>query len=64
MRRLGELARFGNMREIRKHAEAIAAMGSQYRPFAERLRVLADEFQSKAILDLVRDHSRADGAVT
>ena len=50
------LARVGNMREIRIYADVIAAMGSTYAPFAERLRTLAEGFQSKAILDWVRGY--------
>ncbi len=56
MLRLRELARAGNMREIRIYADVIAAMDSTYAPFAERLRTLAEGFQSKAILDWVRGY--------
>jgi CheY-like chemotaxis protein len=50
---LHELALTGNMREIREWAANLAERDRQYRPFADRLRELADCYQSKAILDLV-----------
>jgi signal transduction histidine kinase/ActR/RegA family two-component response regulator len=51
--RLYKLAQIGDMRDIRVRAEHIAALGAAYVPFAQRLRELADRFQSRAILDLV-----------
>ena len=51
--RLYKLAQIGDMRDIRARAEHIAALGAAYVPFAQRLRELADRFQSRAILDLV-----------
>jgi signal transduction histidine kinase/DNA-binding NarL/FixJ family response regulator len=51
---LYRLARLGNMRSIRDHADHLETLGDTYRPFARRLRLLADRFQSRAILDLVR----------
>jgi CheY-like chemotaxis protein len=56
MRRLLELAKIGNMRDIRERAAAIAALHEQYRPFAEHLCALADGFQSKAILELIHGY--------
>jgi len=53
MRRLLELAKIGNMRDIRECAVAIGAQHAQYRPFAQRLCALADGYQSKAILELI-----------
>jgi len=53
MARLHELALAGNMRDIRTHAEHIATLGEQYRPFADKLSALAKSYQSKAILELV-----------
>ena len=47
------LAQIGNMRSIRDHAEHIATLGARYGPFANRVRDLADRYQSQAILDLV-----------
>ena len=56
MRHLLELAKIGNMRDIRERATAIAAQHEQYRPFAEHLRSLADGYQSKAILELIHGY--------
>jgi len=53
---LYDLALAGNMRDIRQHAEHIAALDDQYRPFADKLTGLAKSYQSKAILDLVEIH--------
>ncbi len=47
------LARVGNMRSILDHAEHLARLGTRYRPFANRVRELAELYQSQAILDLV-----------
>ncbi|HYD79402.1 MAG TPA: ATP-binding protein [Paucimonas sp.] len=53
---LHRLALEGNMRELRRQAEHIAALDERYRPFAEKLEKLAKEYQSKAIMDLVKKH--------
>ncbi|GEM_PF-1437378 len=50
---LYRLAKNGNMRAIRDHAERIAALDPQYRPFADRLRRMAAGFQSRGILRFV-----------
>ncbi|TMH11736.1 MAG: response regulator [Betaproteobacteria bacterium] len=50
---LYRLAKTGNMRSIRECADRLATLSDVYRPFAERLHLLADRFQSRAILDLV-----------
>jgi CheY-like chemotaxis protein len=56
MRRLLELAKIGNMRDIRECAAAIGAQHAQYLPFAQRLCALADGYQSKAILELIHGY--------
>jgi CheY-like chemotaxis protein len=56
MQILYRLALEGNMRELRRQAEHIASLDEHYRPFAERLEKLAKEYQSKAIMDLVKKH--------
>ncbi|RZI44308.1 HAMP domain-containing protein [Herbaspirillum sp. HC18] len=50
---LYQLAMAGNMRDIREYASQLARFDQRYRPFAARLRELADTYQSKAILQLV-----------
>ncbi|MGH8355663.1 MAG: ATP-binding protein, partial [Pseudomonas sp.] len=50
---LYELALVGNMRDIRRHADLIESLDAVLQPFAEKLRQLAKEYQSKAILELV-----------
>src|SRR6185369_1985484 len=47
---LYHLARLGHMRSIRDRADRVGALDSRYRPFADRLRLLADRFQSQAIV--------------
>jgi len=59
---LYDMAQVGNMRDIRRHAEHIASLGDQYRPFAEKLTALAKSYQSKAILDLVEQHVQRKSA--
>lgn len=56
IRALHELALVGNMHSIRRRADAIEALDARYRPFAERLRQLAKDYQSKSILELVTQH--------
>jgi hypothetical protein len=50
---LHQLARMGNMRDIVQWAARVAELDARYRPFADRLRLLAKGYQSKAILMLV-----------
>ena len=50
---LYSLARIGNMRSILDHAEHLARLGEPYGPFAKRVRELAEQYQSQAILALV-----------
>jgi signal transduction histidine kinase/FixJ family two-component response regulator len=47
------LARTGNMRSIRAQADLLAASDEAYRPLAERLRRLAEDFESTAIVELL-----------
>lgn len=48
------LAQTGNMRNIRERADRLAALGAPYGPFAVRLRELADGYQPRAIVELVK----------
>lgn len=50
---LRDLALAGNMRNIKKRAEHLAALDVQYRPFADKLRELARGYDSQAIMRLV-----------
>jgi len=54
MEALLRLARIGNMRSIRNHAERMATRDERLRPLATRLSRLAEGFQSVAIVDLLR----------
>ncbi len=56
MEALCELAKSGNMRAIREHAEQLILLDERYRPFAERISELALGYQSKAVLRLVEKH--------
>ena len=56
---LHRLAMIGNMKDIREHASHIASLGERYRPFGERLRMLAEAYRSKAILELVESFLKA-----
>ncbi|MGZ8175136.1 MULTISPECIES: PAS domain S-box protein [Methylobacter] len=49
---LHRLAQEGSMRDIIRHAAHLEELDQCYRPFAAQLRVLAQGYQSKAILDL------------
>ncbi|MGZ3158464.1 MAG: PAS domain-containing protein [Burkholderiaceae bacterium] len=50
---LHTLALTGNMRDIVHWAEQVESLNEKYRPFADKLRKLANSYQSKAILTLV-----------
>lgn len=56
---LYHLAQVGNMRSIKEHARHLAQLDDAFGPFAEQIVELADTYQSRAILELVR---RARGA--
>ncbi|HEY2929661.1 ATP-binding protein [Piscinibacter sp.] len=51
---LHRLAKIGNMRSIQHRADHIDTLGAEYHPFAQRLRELAEGFQSRALLALVQ----------
>ncbi|MES2352895.1 MAG: substrate-binding domain-containing protein [Pseudomonadota bacterium] len=53
---LHQLAMRGNMREIRRQADHLAKLDARYIPFVEKLRQLAEGFQSEAILKMVEQH--------
>ncbi|WP_177187807.1 ATP-binding protein [Formivibrio citricus] len=53
---LHELARTGNMRAIREWCDYIDAFDSRYAPFTDHLRQLARNYQSRALLELVREY--------
>lgn len=56
MQTLHRLAQLGNMRDILRYAERIAALDPRYALFATQLRRLAEGYQSKAILAFVEQH--------
>lgn len=60
MRVLHEQAKAGNMRAIREWSDAIAARDDRYAPFAEQLRGLARNYQSRAIVELVEQYLPED----
>ena len=51
------------MRSIREHADRLAALDPQYRPFADRMRQLAQSYQSKTLLSLVEKYTRQEQVV-
>lgn len=50
---LYQLAKRGDMQSIRTRADQLATLDAAYRPFTERLRQLAERFESRAILELI-----------
>ena len=50
---LWQMARIGDMREIRKRASYLHALDPAYAPFADRLDALAQGYQSKKLADFV-----------
>ncbi|WP_437568999.1 AAA family ATPase [Sorangium sp. So ce542] len=56
MEALHALALKGNMRDIHQHAAYLTTLDERYRPFADRLRRLAQGYESRAIRSLVEKH--------
>ena len=56
MAALHRLARLGNMHDIGQWASELAGRDERYRPFANQLCQLAKGYQSKAILNLVKQY--------
>ena len=50
------LARRGNMQDILQRATHLTGLDERYRPFADRLSLLAKEYRSKTILSLVEQY--------
>jgi CheY-like chemotaxis protein len=53
---LHQAALRGNMRDIRRRAAHIETLDERYRPLANKLRQLAEGFQTEAIVQLVEQH--------
>ena len=58
---LYRLALLGNMRDIMAQADRLARLDERYRPFANQLSSLAQDYQSKAVLRLVKEHWQSSG---
>ena len=56
---LHQLALRGVMADVIQWADRISASDSRHKPFADQMRQLAEQFQSKAILRLVETYLRA-----
>jgi signal transduction histidine kinase/ActR/RegA family two-component response regulator len=59
---LWQMARIGDMREIRKRASYLHALDPAYAPFADRLDALAQGYQSKKLADFVARY-RTENAI-
>jgi CheY-like chemotaxis protein len=55
-----DLARMGNVRAIRERAAYIEKLGEQYVPFASKLRRLAEGFEERQILALIKQCMEAE----
>ncbi|MEP6503399.1 MAG: ATP-binding protein, partial [Betaproteobacteria bacterium] len=53
---LHDLARVGSMRDILARAQHLESLDARYGPFAARLRGLAENYQSQALMDLLDSH--------
>jgi len=58
---LHELARIGNMRSIVERADHLSSLDPAHQAFAQRLRELAQGFQSRAILDWISELRHGHG---
>ena len=53
---LYELALLGNMKKIRKRAQHLKLLSQKYAPLADKLEELAQGFQEKAIVNLIKQY--------
>jgi PAS domain S-box-containing protein len=53
---LYELAMLGSMKKIRERASHIELLAKEYQPFAQKLQELAQDFQEKAIVNLIEQY--------
>ena len=53
---LHDLARIGNMGDIIRRANHVTTLGSQYAPFAKKLKKLGQGFEEKAILKMIEKY--------
>jgi signal transduction histidine kinase/DNA-binding NarL/FixJ family response regulator len=53
---LYELAMLGSMKKVRERASYLQGLDPCYRPFAQKLIELANNFQEKAIVELIETH--------
>jgi CheY-like chemotaxis protein len=60
METLHDLARMGNMQRIVEYANYLVQLDERYRPFANQLRSLAKNYESKALLNLVERYLHSD----
>ena len=51
---LARLAQRGEMRGVREAANQLSTQGEEYKPFADRLQLLAERFESRAITELIQ----------
>ena len=57
---LHRLARLGNMQRIVEQANHLVQLDERYRPFANEVRSLAKNYESKALLKLVAQYLQSD----
>jgi hypothetical protein len=50
------MASLGNLHKIKVQGERLVFLEVRYHPFASRLRSLARQYQSQAVLRLVEEH--------
>jgi len=60
MEALHDLARLGNMQRIMEYASHLVQLDERYRPFANQLRSLAKNYESKALLNLVEQYLHSE----
>jgi PAS domain S-box-containing protein len=54
-------ALMGSMRDIDRHADRLVTLHEKYEPFAARLRQLAMNYESQALLSLIEHHLGSEG---
>jgi CheY-like chemotaxis protein len=56
MEALFDLAKMGNMQRLRKRAAHLERQDERFKPFTNKLQQLAETFETRAILDLIKHH--------
>jgi signal transduction histidine kinase/DNA-binding NarL/FixJ family response regulator len=58
MEALLDLAKMGNMQRLRERAAHLEQLDERFRPFADKMQQLAEAFETRAVLELIKNYMR------